>query len=226
MCNTDSDSTTTDATDACCGGDAQKTNDERGDAHWLDGPAPLEQPLPSDLQSVLGRFLGGDSVETLAEWASEIRQRTGGGSINVDQLCHTDEETAHWGDVGGERFHFQCFYDAVILAALEDRAVDVHTVSPEGAVVEARAVGSEELSVTPETAVFSLGIALDAHERSDGNPTLQDSYAAVCPYIKAFPDRDAYKVWADEVPGATVATSLSGATAFARALTDGTPRDQ
>lgn len=226
MCNTNSNSTTTDAADTCCSGNVQKTNDERVEAHWLDGPDLLDQPLPGDLQSALGRFLGRDSVETLAEWVSEIRQRTGGGSINVDQLCHTDEETAHWGDVGGERFHFQCFYDAVILAALEDREVDVHTVSPEGAVVEARAVGSEELSVTPETAVFSLGIALDAHERSEGNPTLQDSYAAVCPYVKAFPDRDAYKAWADEVPAATVATPLSGATALARALTDERTRHQ
>ena len=226
MCNTNSDSTMADATDACCGGDAQKTSDERVEAHWLDGSNPLEQRLPGDLQSALGRFVGGDSVETLTEWANEIRQRTGGGSIDVNELCHADEETAHWGDVDGERFHFQCFYDAVILAALEDRTVDVHTVSPEGAVVEARTVGNEELSVMPETAVFSLGIALDAHERSGGDPTLQDSYAAVCPYVKAFPDRDAYKAWADEVPAATVATPLSGATAFARALTDETTRDQ
>jgi hypothetical protein len=226
MCNTNSDPTKTDATDACCGGAAEKTNDERGDAHWLDGRDPLEQPLPGDLQSALGQFLGRDSVETLAEWASEIRRLTGGGSINVEELCHTDQETVHWGDVDGERFHFQCFYDAVILAALEDRAVDVHTVSPEGAVVKARAAGSEELLVTPESAVFSLGIALDAQEQSGGNPTLQDGYAALCPYVKAFPGRDAYKAWADEVPAATVATPLSGATAFARALTDETTRDQ
>ena len=222
MCNTNSDSTTTEAADACCGGDAQKRNDERVEANWLDGPDLLNEPLPGDLQSALGRFLGRDSVETLAEWASEIRRRTGGGSIDVDELCHTDEKTTHWGDVDSERYHFQCFYDAVILAALEDRAVDVHTVSPWGAIVEARAVGSEELSVTPETAVFSLGIALDAHERSNGDPTLQDGYAAVCPYVKAFTDRDAYKAWADEVPAATVATPLSGAMAFARALAEET----
>jgi len=226
MCNTNSDPMTTDEADACCGGDAQNTNDERVEAHWLDGPNPVDQPLPGDLQSALGRFLGRDSVATLAEWASEIRQRTGGGSLNVDQLCHTDADTAHWGDVDGERFHFQCFYDAVLLAALEDRTVDVHTVSPGGAVVEAHAVGSGELSVTPETAVFSLGIATDAHEQSGGDPTLEDSYAAICPYVKAFPDRDAYTAWADEVPAVTVATPLSGATAFARALTDEWTRDQ
>lgn len=223
MCNTHSDSTTV---DACCGSDAENTNEERVEVDWIDGPDLLNESLPGDMQSVLGRFVGKESVDTLAEWASEIRQHTGGGSIDVNDLCHTDEETDHWGDVDGERYHFQCFYDAVILAALEDRAVDVHTVSPEGTVVEAQADGTEELSVTSETAVFSLGIALDAHERSGGNPTMQDSYAAVCPYVKAFPNREAYKVWAAEVPAATVATPLSGATAFARVLTDETTRDQ
>jgi len=226
MCTPTSDSTTVDDTDSCCDTDLPKATDGGGEAHWLAGPDLLQEPLPRDLQAALGRFLGRESVETLAEWASEIRRQTGGGSLAVSELCHAEEDTAHWGDVDGERFHFQCFYDAVILAALDERTVDVHTVSPDGSVVEARAVGSEELSVTPETAVFSLGIALDAEARSDGDPTLADSYAAVCPYVKAFPDRDAYKAWADEVPAATVATPLSGATVFARALTAKTGADQ
>lgn len=220
MCNADSDATTADTTDGCCGGDARTRTDNCGDANWLDGPDVLDQQLPVDLQTALGSFVGRGTVDTLAEWASEIRRHTGGGSIEVDQLCHTDEKTDHWGDVNGERYHFRCFYDAVVLAALEDRPVDVHSISPDDTVVEARAVGSEELSVTPESAVFSLGIARDAHERSDGNPTLQDSYAAICPYVKAFPDRDAYEAWADDDSAVTVATPLSGATAFAQALTE------
>ena len=91
-------------------------------------------------------------------------------------------------------------------------------MSPGGTVVEARAVGSDELSVTPEEAVFSLGISTNAHEKSGGNPTLQDVYAAICPYVKAFPDRGAYEQWADTVPAATVAMPLAGATDVAGAL--------
>lgn len=215
MSNTDSETTTD---DGCCGVDAENTESKQTASHLL-GEVTLDQQLPDRLQATLGRFFGLDSVETLNEWGEQIRRRTGGGSIDVDQLCHTDEESDHWGKADGERFHFQCFYDAVLLAALEDRPVDIHTVSPDGTVIEARAVGGEELTVTPETAVFSLGIAVDAHERSGGSPTLQDSYAAICPYVKAFPDREAYHQWADDVPAATVATALSGATAFARALT-------
>jgi alkylmercury lyase len=218
MCNTDSDTATTDATDGCCGVGEQDTEADRGSGHWL-GEVRLDQQLPEDLRRALGRFVGVESVDTLADWGEQIRRRTGGGSIDVDQLCHTDEETDHWGEVGSERYHFQCFYDAVILAALADRPVDVHTVSPDGSVIDARAVGTEELSVTPSDAVFSLGIAENAGDLAGGNPTLQDGYAAICPYVKAFPDRDSYEAWADDVPAATVATPLSGATAFARALT-------
>ncbi|MDT3434877.1 organomercurial lyase [Haloarcula sp. 1CSR25-25] len=218
MCDTETDTTTVDVTDGCCGVNPQETAPEGGSGHWL-GEAGLDQRLPEDLRTALGRFFGVESVDTLAEWSEQIRRQTGGGSLDADQLCHTDEETDHWGEVTGERHHFRCFYDAIILAALEHKPVEVHTVSPDGVVIEARAVGSEELSVDPETAVFSLGIGLDAHEESGGDPTLQDSYAAICPYVKAFADRDAYDRWADVVPAATVATPLSSATAFARALT-------
>lgn len=218
MPNRDDGTTTINTTEKCCGSDAVETEVEGGYGHWLN-EATLDQQLPDNLQTELRQFLGVQSVDTLAEWGEQIRRRTGGGSINVEQLCHTDDETEHWGAVDGQRYHFQCFYDAVILAALENRPVEVRTISPDGRTIQARATGSEELSVTPETAVFSLGIALDAHEQSDGNPTLQDAYAAICPYVKAFPDRDAYEQWAENTPAATVATPLSGATAFARALT-------
>ncbi|MBX0298159.1 organomercurial lyase [Haloarcula nitratireducens] len=218
MCHPNSDTTTDDATDGCCDSTAQDTAADRGADYWL-GEATLDQQLPAELQTALGRFVGVESVETLADWAEQIRQQVGGGAIDVEQLCHTDEDTVHWGVVDGERYSFQCFYDAVILAALEAEPVALHTVSPDGVAIEAHVVESEELSVTPDTAVFSLGIASDAGERSGGTPTLQDGYAAICPYVKAFPDREAYEAWAGDVPAATVAMPLSGATAFARALT-------
>jgi len=217
MSDTDGDTTTIENTDSC-GGSTEQETDTRSGGHWL-AEVTLDKQLPDDLRTALGRFLGVESVDTLADWGEQIRRRTGGGPIDVEHLCHTDGESAHWGSIDGERYYFQCFYDAVMLAALENDPVDIHTVSPDGVAIEARAVGSEELSVTPDTAVFSLGIALDAHEQSGGDPTLQDGYAAICPYVKAFPDREAYETWATEVPAATVGTPLSGATAFARALT-------
>jgi hypothetical protein len=218
MCTHGSDTTTQDGARGCCEPETQAAAGEHGADDWLGEADPLEARLPDEVRAALGRFLGKESVDTLGEWTGEVRQLTGGGSIDVDQLCHAEGETPHWGEVGGERYHFQCFYDAVILAAIEDRPVDIHTVTPGGTVVEARAVGSEELSVTPNGAVFSFGIATDAHEESGDEPTLEDGYAAICPYVKAFPDREAYEGWADDVPAATVAFPLAGATEVANAL--------
>ena len=218
MGNSENDTTTQDDTRSCCGNEAREPDSKRDTEYWIDEADVLDAQLPDELRSALGRFVGTESIDTLEEWATEIRRLTGGGAINVDQLCHTGTETEHWGTAGDERYYFQCFYDAVILAAVKERPVDIHTVSPRGTVVEAQAVGSDELSVTPTGAVFSLGIGTDAHKQSDGNPTLKDGYAAICPYVKALPDREAYEQWADTVPAATVAMPLAGATDVAGAL--------
>jgi hypothetical protein len=218
MCDFEDDPTTRADTRDCCGSVTRETDPGRDTGDWFDGDDVLDARLPDELRSALGRFVGGTSVDTLGEWVGEIRRLAGGGAIDADQLCHTDEETDHWGEIDDERYHFRCFYDAVILAAIEERPVEVHTVSPGGAVVEARADGSDELSVTPDGAVFSFGIGTDTDDRSGGDPTLQDGYAAICPYVRAFPDRESYERWAQAVLAATVAMPLAGATDVARAL--------
>lgn len=218
MCNSHPDPTAQDDGRDYCGSETQETDRDWRSEDGLDDSDVLDSQLPGELQSAFGRFVGKESIDTLREWATEIRRLTGGGSIGIKQLCHTDEETGHWGTVDDERYYFQCFYDAVILAALEERSVDIHTVSPDGTVVEARAVGSDELSVTPADAVFSLGIELDAHERSGGDPTVQDGYAALCAYVKAFLYREAYEQWTETVPTATVALPVTGATNVASVL--------
>lgn len=179
----------------------------------------LSTPLPEDLQSALGAFVGKDAVDTLDEWTAVVRQYTSGDGIATEELCHADEETPHWGELDGDRYHFVCFYDAVILSVLADQPVDIRTESPEGTVIEARAVGSSDLTVTPETAVFSFGLSTEAAD-SDGEPAIEDMYSAGCPYVKAFPNRDAYEQWANSVPAVTVATPLAGATELAAALVE------
>jgi len=188
------------------------------DERWRPDAGSLDGKLPRDVQAGLGRVLGREPVETLAEWVAEVRDRTGGGSLAVEDLCHTDDRTAHWGRMDGETYHFQCFYDAVILSAMADQPVDIHTESPDGTTIEARAAGTSELRVAPETAVFSVGVGDGVAPPDDGAPTPADIYGAVCPYVRAFPDRDAYERWAETVPAATVAVPLSGATDVAAAL--------
>ncbi|MXV61274.1 alkylmercury lyase [Natronorubrum sp. JWXQ-INN-674] len=204
----------------CCGGIGNsKAESERSANRWIADASALEAELPPELQSALGRFLGVESIETLGEWATEVRNRTAGGSITVDDLCLTDEETVHRGAVGDERYHFACFYDAVILAALSERPVDIRTTSPDGTVIEARAVGTEELTVRPGEAVFSFGIDDAVAPPADGEePSLERGYAAICPYVNAFPSPAAYEGWARSVSAPTVAMPLDGATDLAAEL--------
>lgn len=204
----------------CCGGIENSNAESSGSANRLIADeSPLKAELPPELQSALGRFLGVDSAQTLGEWATEVRNRLGGGSITVDELCLTDEETVHQGTVGDEQYHFACFYDAVILAALSDRPVNIRTKSPDGTVIEARAIGTEELTVRPSEAVFSFGIDDAVAPPTDGeDPSLERGYAAICPYVNAFPTLAAYEEWARSVSAPTVAMPLDGATDLAAKL--------
>lgn len=200
--------------------DQPATEDSTGvsDDRWIPDPSDLDADLPADLRRALSEFVGGE-IETLADFVGECRRRTGGGPIGVEDLCHAETETPHCGELDGETYYFACFYDAVALAALADGVVDVRTESPDGTVVEARAVGTAELSAAPSSAVFSFGIS-EGSTASDGEPAAADVYEAVCPYVKAFPDRAAYESWAERVPAATVAMPLDGATELAAALAE------
>jgi hypothetical protein len=181
------------------------------DDRFLDGDGVLDDPVPDDLGRVLGRVLGGDPVATLGEWIDAVRERTGGGAIAVEDLCHTDEETGYWGRMDGERYDFRCFYDAV--------PVDVHTEAPEGTVIEFHATSDGELTAAPDGAVVSFGVD-EAVSPPDGEPVPETVYAGVCPFVQAFADRAAYERWAADVPAATVAMPLADATAIADALAE------
>ena len=190
------------------------------DDQWLTGDSVLKADLPDDVGIRLGRLLGDDPVETLGDWVAEVRRHTGGGSIAVEELCHADVDTPHWGTFDGHTYHFRCFYDAVILSALVDDPVDVRTESPGGEVIKVEAAGTDGLRVTPEEAVFSFGVDEHVDPPTDGGPSNEDVYSAVCPYVRAFPDAATYEEWAESVPAVTVALPLSGATDVAAALVE------
>ena len=206
----------------CCGGaDKLNVENETSAGKWIGDASVLDTELPRELRLTLGRFLGSESVDTLGEWTTEVRHHVG-GSISIEELCLTSEQTDHWGILDGDRYYFACFYDAVILAALSKWSVDIHTVSPGGESIEAQAIGSSDLTVTPKEAVFSFGIKRAVDPPSGDGPTLEEGYASICPYVKAFPDFEAYERWAKRVPAATIAMSLAGATELAAVLMSGT----
>lgn len=206
---------------SCCGATGESNGASvTPSGGWPGDEQGVDAKLPGDLQRGLGRVLGEPPVATLEEWVGAVRRRTGGGPIAVEDLCHTDEETGHRGEMDGETYHFRCFYDAVILSALAETPVDVRTESPGGAVIEARATGTSRLTVTPREAVFSFGIDEDVEPSADGEPSRADVYAAVCPYVRAFPDAAAYERWARRAPAVTVSMPLVDATGVAAALVE------
>ena len=203
----------------CCGDVTEHSvGNDSSTEPWKPDDSVLVAELPGELGSALGRFLGVESVETLGGWAAAVRDRIDGDSISIDDLCVTDDETDHWGIVDGEKHYFACFYDAVILAAIVDRPVDIRTTSPNGVPIEARAVGTDELTVNPTEAVFSFGIGNDVPPPSEDGPSLERGYAAICPYVNAFQNRRSYERWARSVHAPTVGMPLAGATELAAAL--------
>lgn len=180
----------------------------------------LDVELPDDVQDALERFLHGASVRTLGDWVGEVRAGTGGGPIAIDDLCHERADTGHWGERDGERYHFTCFFDAVVLAALTDDQVEIVSESPDGTQIEATVTGDGELTVEPRGTLVSFGVVTTEASIPDGEPTREDVYASVCPVVKAFPSPQAYEVWSRTVPAATVAMPLVDATDIAAALVE------
>lgn len=185
-----------------------------------DGTPVPEVELPEELQEGLGRFLDGSAVRTLGDWIAEVRERTGGGSIAVEDLCHERAETDHWGDIDGDRYHFTCFFDAVVLAGLTSERVDIRTESPDGTEIEVTVTDDGTLTVDPPGTLVSFGVVTAPAAIPDGEPTVEDVYAAVCPVVKAFPGPRTYERWARSVPAATVAMPLGDSTALATALVE------
>jgi alkylmercury lyase len=202
--------------DACCeqcGAQPSTTTDDR----WLAGRSPLSGSLPDDLATAVSEFYGVGQVTTLAGFVDASRA-VAGGDITVEQLCHADGETPHRATAGTDTYHFECFYDGIALAHLRSEPADVRAESPSGATIEIEVSGDGTVDVTPDGAVMSFGIAPDA--ALDRDPTPEDVYGAVCPWVRAFPSRDAYEGWAAATDAPTVGLPLAAGTPVAAALTE------
>lgn len=184
----------------------------------LTSDTPLDEPLPADLQVALGRFLGTEPVATLRLWTQLLREHVGDGAITQEDLCLTASETPHMGVMDGQTYYFACFYDAIILAAIADKPVDIRTESPQGIEITARAQGTSVLEVDPSEAVFSFGIDRHVDPPDETGPSIAVGYDSICPYVKAFQTPESYLDWATTVPAPTVVLPLAGATELAASL--------
>lgn len=205
---------------SCGGSDDERTRHGVTTAdRWIDARPVTEGRLPTDAARLLGRFYGGDDVETVGDFVAATRAGAG-GAISVDQLCYVDGDASHVARTAGETYRFRCFFDGVALSFLVDEPVEIATETPAGTTVDIRTTPDDTVESTPEGAVVSFGVARDVEVPGDGGPVPADVYAAVCPYVRAFRTREAYEGWAAAVDAATFAMPLSAGLPIARGLTE------
>lgn len=205
----------------CCGSTAEKSTDRTTSVdRWIDERRVMNAPLLPDLTRRMNRLLGEDSLETFDDFVTAVREATDGGPLAVDDLCHTPRETPHRAILDGETYHFQCFYDAVVLSHLVAEPVEIHTESPENELIKMRVSPDGDVDATPSDAVMSFGIAADVKPPTDGCLHSEKVFAAVCPYVKAFATRDAYEHWAESVDAATAGMPLEAGIPIAVAFAE------
>ncbi|NHN60490.1 MULTISPECIES: organomercurial lyase [Halorussus] len=191
-----------------------------------DGDAVLDRRLPSEIADNLRSLFGTDDrPETLGEWTDAVAAAFGDDwPPALADLCH-DDEGRHRAEVeaatGTETYRFVCVLDAFMLPFLPevrgdgDRTVAVRSEGPETGETVASRVTRERIETDPADAVLSFGVA---ETDPDAAVTPEATYGALCPYVHAFPDGDAYRRWAERTDAPTTALPLSDGLALVRAL--------
>lgn len=205
-----------DQTCDCCGSSIDGETGSATPGRWLGGDSVLDAPVPVALGESLGR-LTGTQIETLDGFVSVVRSAVG-GTLSVEELCHTTEETPHTARIGSVTHQFRCFFDSVALAQITGEPVEFTTESPAGESIDGHIDATGGVTTEPEGVVMSFGVSPSV--RTDEPTDLSSAVeAAICPYIRAFTDRERYEQWDDRVAAATVGMTLSAGVPFAAALT-------
>lgn len=199
--------------------DAQTAADIDATDRWVRTRPATEARLPADMTRVLNQFFSTGGIETLDDFVEANRVETGGGSIEVEDLCHVGGNSDHVAETGNETYHFECFYDGIALAYLAGEPVEIRTKSPSGTEIEIQATPEGDVESRPAGAVMSFGIAAGAGAEADATPTVEDAYGTLCPYVKAFPSRESYLSWAAAIDGATIGLPLEAGMPIAAGLT-------
>ncbi|WP_424019673.1 organomercurial lyase [Halorientalis pallida] len=169
-------------------------------------PAAIEIPEP--VGDRIADLYGVETVRTAEDWLVALAtalDSTDGEPLGVADLCTTDE-SPHVLERDGERQAYQCVYDPMIVPFLTDEPADVTTACPTTGETVTLEIRDGAVDVTPETAVFSIGV--DASGAAEPPSTPAESYGYVCPYGNAFADWDAYEDWAADTDAVTAAIPL------------------
>lgn len=180
--------------------------------------------LPSDLAETVRRVGDRDEPPATLEECFAVFETIlddQGVELTLDDM-YRSERTRHAVAFGGTVEYVPCVVDALIVAlSVEERPVEIRSTPPDGGETVDFAVTDGSVSVTPETAVVSFGVA---YEDAEGDvATVKDALdeasaiPTTCTVINAFPDSTALEDWAvDVTEGAVMELSVPEAVEVAR----------
>ena len=176
----------------------------------MDDHVPItldEQDVPPDLADTIQTAFGLDEPPaTLGDWVTATSRLLNDSdvSVGVEDMC-TAEESRHVARIDGDRQHFHCVLDTLLVPFLVpgESPVNVRSRSPVSDEEVELTVSRAGVEVTPTDAVLSFGFAdgVQVPDPTDIEPAL--AYQWVCPYINAFPSRAEYDQWARETTEAS-----------------------
>lgn len=155
------------------------------------------------------------SPETMAEYWSMFAEQLAASDKTIEpEDLYTENPTRHEVHVNDHIHYSPCVLDALGAAVMEaQNPVTVRSVDPVTRTPVTFTVEDETVTVTPEDAVITFGIAstlpeLESTDESvfdwifqEGTPGVTDAF---CQYINAFESTDTYQQWAAETDGKTV----------------------
>lgn len=172
----------------------------------------LRPEVAENLRTLFGTD---DRPETFGGWLDTLAETFGDDwPPAIAELCH-DEDGRHRAETDDETYRFVCVLDAILLPFLVEESVEVRSAGPETGETVTSVVSQAGIETDPEDAVLSFGVA---SVEPGTEVTARLTYETMCPYIHAFPDRDAYEQWDERTDAPTTAMPLSDGFALARAM--------
>lgn len=161
-----------------------------------------ETDLPADFATAIQPMAtDGDPPATLEEAVGAFDRlwTASGMQLTLDQLFRP-ETTRHTVDFGGRVEHVPCVLDALIVGLVVDpNGTEVRSLPPGGEPPVRVSLRGDSVDVVPQSAVFSLGVAVaEAANPEAAVELLEETDSVVmasCSYIKAFPHPAAFERW-------------------------------
>lgn len=177
-----------------------------------------EIDLPTPFGEEIAAFYGTETVETAADWLDALDdglEPTDGDAMRVEDLC-TTADSSHVLETDAETQAYQCVIDPMVVPFLTGESATVRSVCPVTGEDILFEITGTEVTASPESAFFSLGVAPDATGRPPYTP--EEVYGSFCPYGNVFASKVAYEQWAAETEAITTRLPLEYGVAVVGAI--------